>query len=64
MDKITKFRFPTVRELSRIGRKFARDHHYKQPSRLDVINSNEMSFSVGDINFLDLLSVASGRFSP
>lgn len=64
MEKITTFRFPISRDLSRIGRKFIRDHRYKQPSRLDVINSNEMGFRVGDINFLDLLSVASGRFNP
>jgi len=40
MDKITTFRFPVVRDLSRIGRKFAKDHTYKQPSRLDNITSH------------------------
>ena len=64
MDKITTFRFPILRDLSRIARKFVGDHQYKQPLRLDVINSNEMGFRVGDISFIDLLSIASGRFSP
>ena len=32
--------------------------------RLDNITSNEMSFKIGEIKFIDLLSIASGRFTP
>jgi hypothetical protein len=29
MDKITTLKFPIVRDLSRVGRRFAKDHRYR-----------------------------------
>jgi hypothetical protein len=58
---MNKYKFPIYRDLSRQGRSFAYLTNLPKNVRLDALNSKELSFTLKDIRFIDLISVASGR---
>ena len=64
MDKLSKFKFPFQRDLSKQARCFSVLHNIAKSVRLDALNSKELTFNTKDIRFIDLISVASGRIDP
>jgi hypothetical protein len=64
VDKLAAFKIFFPRELGRQGRQLQSDSAYRFPGRIDFITSKEIAFNMEKVTFEDLLSVASGRFSP
>lgn len=64
MDKLSKFKFPIQRDLSKQARSFSVLYNIAKSVRLDALNSKELTFNTKDIRFIDLISVASGRLDP
>ena len=44
-----------------MGRDLIRNRNVANSTRLDLLNSNELTFKSSDIRFLDILSVCTGR---
>jgi len=61
---VTRVKFYHVRDISRVGRRLIKDTSFKMPGRLDHITSKEITFKVNNVTFEDLLSIATGRFTP
>jgi hypothetical protein len=64
VEPMTRYRIPFAREISRTARRYIKDYSFRQPFRLDHISSKEITFKVASLYYEDLLSIASGRFSP
>lgn len=64
VDKLSKFKFPIQRDLSKQARCFAFMYNIARSVRLDALNSKELTFNTKDIRFIDLIGVASGRLDP
>jgi hypothetical protein len=64
VEQIDSLKFPYFRDLSRIGRGLAQNLRLPQVNHLDHISSREMAVRYGDIRVDDMLSIASGRFTP
>ena len=63
-ERINGLKVPLLRDLSRVGRELILERFAKRHNRIDYISSLEMAVKYGKIKVIDLLSMASGRFSP
>jgi hypothetical protein len=63
-ERINGLKVPLLRDLSRVGRELILERFAKRHNRIDYISSLEMAVKYGEIKVIDLLSMASGRFSP
>ena len=63
VEKLEKINFPIFRDLSKLGRDLIRNHAVPHSVRLDLLNSNELTFKANDIRILDLFGVCAGRLS-
>ena len=61
VEKFQKIKFPIFRDLSKLGRDLIRNRKIANNVKLDLLNSNELTFKSSDIRFLDILSVCTGR---
>lgn len=64
IDKLNQFKSNTLRDISKSARNYITDPKFTHTNRLDHISSKELSFKISQLNLEDLLSVATGRFSP
>lgn len=62
-EKMEKVKFPTLRDLSQLGRKLAKGRLMDNNTLLSLILSSETVVKPADLRFEDLLGVASGRFT-
>lgn len=64
VEKLQKIKIPIYRDISRMARRISLNISTGKEDRFDYIDSYELSFKTNLLNFADLMSVASGRFSP
>jgi hypothetical protein len=64
VERIDVVKFPLLRDLSRVGRDLMQERTAGRHNRIDFISSIEMAVNYGYVRMGDLLSMASGRFSP
>ena len=63
-ERINGLKVPFLRDLSRVGRELILERFAKKHNRIYYISSLEMAVKYGEIKVIDLLSMASGRFTP
>ena len=64
VEKLQKIKIPIYRDISKMARRISLGISTGKEDRFDYIDSYELSFKTNLLNFADLMSVASGRFSP
>lgn len=64
LEKMQRYKVPIYREISQLARNLVLNSNISKSVRLDVLNSAELSISVKDIRFGDLIGIGSGRLDP
>lgn len=64
IEKSYKFRIPFFRDLSTMGRAIIASSYKGKQNVADHIFSHEITLNFNELRFIDILNVASNRFSP
>lgn len=64
VDKMNRYKIPIMREISKQSRNFVMNVTMPKSMRLELLNSNELTFNQNNLRFVDLLGVSSGRLNP